>query len=109
MRGIGESRDWSSLPSVCTRLSSWHQRAAPLTSGELASCGWRSSAWPWASSQFWLAWAVHAAEALYTVRLCSTKGITDPGARMQWLMQTFLFGIASLSLLLAYKPGKKKR
>ncbi|XP_056387370.1 transmembrane protein 254 isoform X1 [Hyla sarda] len=58
---------------------------------------------------FWLAWAVHAAEALYTVRLCSTKGITDPGARMQWLMQTFLFGIASLSLLLAYKPGKKKR
>ncbi|XP_071986005.1 transmembrane protein 254 [Engystomops pustulosus] len=58
---------------------------------------------------YWIAWAIHAAEALYSFRLCSTKGISDPGARMLWLTQTFLFGIASLSLLLAYKPGKKRR
>ncbi|XP_075697880.1 transmembrane protein 254 [Rhinoderma darwinii] len=58
---------------------------------------------------FWSAWAVHIAEALYSLRLCSTKGITNSGARMQWVIQTFLFGIASLSLLLVYKPGKKRR
>ncbi|XP_069835374.1 transmembrane protein 254 isoform X1 [Dendropsophus ebraccatus] len=58
---------------------------------------------------FWAAWAVHFAEAFYSLRLCSAKGITDSGARMQWLIQTALFGIASLSLLLSYKPGKKRR
>ncbi|KAG9469031.1 transmembrane protein 254 [Eleutherodactylus coqui] len=58
---------------------------------------------------FWIAWALHLAEALYSLRLCSTKGITDLGARLQWFIQTFLFGIASLSLLLSYKPGKKRR
>ncbi|XP_044154126.1 transmembrane protein 254 [Bufo gargarizans] len=58
---------------------------------------------------FWLAWAVHICEALYSLRVCSNKGITDSGARLQWLVQTFLFGIASLRLLLRYNPGKKRR
>ncbi|XP_075073236.1 transmembrane protein 254 isoform X1 [Mixophyes fleayi] len=58
---------------------------------------------------FWLAWAVHVAEALYSLQLCSTKGIMDVGVRIQWVIQTFLFGIASLSLLIAYNPAKKLR
>ncbi|KAM9324169.1 transmembrane protein 254 [Gastrophryne carolinensis] len=58
---------------------------------------------------FWAACLIHVAEAAISLRLCSSKGITDSGARMLWVMQTFLFGIASLSLLLAYKPMKKKR
>ncbi|XP_072280327.1 transmembrane protein 254 [Pyxicephalus adspersus] len=58
---------------------------------------------------FWVAWLVHFAEAAYSLRLCSAKGITNSGARTQWVLQTFLFGIASLSLLIAYKPVKKRR
>ncbi|KAM5141098.1 transmembrane protein 254 isoform 1-T1 [Mantella aurantiaca] len=58
---------------------------------------------------FWVGWLVHVAEAAYSLRLCSAKGITDSGARSQWVLQTFLFGIASLSLLIAYKPMKKRR
>ncbi|CAJ0940948.1 unnamed protein product [Ranitomeya imitator] len=38
-----------------------------------------------------------------------SKGITDSGTRVLWFVQTFLFGFASLSLLLSYKPGKKRR
>ncbi|XP_069835375.1 transmembrane protein 254 isoform X2 [Dendropsophus ebraccatus] len=45
----------------------------------------------------------------YSLLYYGAKGITDSGARMQWLIQTALFGIASLSLLLSYKPGKKRR
>ncbi|KAM4635913.1 transmembrane protein 254 [Discoglossus pictus] len=59
---------------------------------------------------FWAAWAIHVLEAWYSMRLCSKKGITDSGTRTRWLIQTFLFGVASLSLLLAYKPiAPKKR
>ncbi|KAM8923866.1 transmembrane protein 254 [Pelodytes ibericus] len=58
---------------------------------------------------YWWAWTVHVVEALYSMRLCSSKGITDSGAKIQWLIQTFLFGIASLSLLLAYKPAPVKK
>ncbi|XP_068111571.1 transmembrane protein 254 [Hyperolius riggenbachi] len=58
---------------------------------------------------FWIAWLIHVGEAAYSLHLCRAKGITDSGARTQWVIQTFLFGIASLSLLLAYKPVKKRR
>ncbi|KAM4704113.1 transmembrane protein 254 isoform 1-T1 [Rhinophrynus dorsalis] len=58
---------------------------------------------------FWCAWAVHILEALYSAHLCSSKGITDSGARFLWVLQTFLFGIASLSLLLSYKPAPAKK
>ncbi|XP_040176531.1 transmembrane protein 254 [Rana temporaria] len=58
---------------------------------------------------FWVAWLIHVAEAAYSLRLCSAKGITNSAARRHWVLQTFLFGIASLSLLIAYKPVKKRR
>ncbi|KAM5141099.1 transmembrane protein 254 isoform 2-T2 [Mantella aurantiaca] len=45
----------------------------------------------------------------YSTLFNGAKGITDSGARSQWVLQTFLFGIASLSLLIAYKPMKKRR
>uniref|UniRef100_A0A8C5R0C9 Transmembrane protein 254 n=1 Tax=Leptobrachium leishanense TaxID=445787 RepID=A0A8C5R0C9_9ANUR len=66
---------------------------------------------------YWWAWTIHVVEALYSIRLCralfpsgtqtvafGSKGITDTEAKMKWLIQTFLFGIASLSILLNYKP-----
>uniref|UniRef100_A0A674IJE5 Transmembrane protein 254 n=1 Tax=Terrapene triunguis TaxID=2587831 RepID=A0A674IJE5_9SAUR len=58
---------------------------------------------------FWLAWGIHIAEALYSIKLCKTKGITDSSVQRRWFIQTFLFGIASLSHLLAYKPPPKKQ
>ncbi|TFK09498.1 Forkhead box protein I1-ema [Platysternon megacephalum] len=58
---------------------------------------------------FWLAWGIHIAEALYSIKLCKTKGITDSSVQRRWFIQTFLFGIASLSHLLAYKPLPKKQ
>ncbi|XP_078499073.1 transmembrane protein 254 [Lissotriton helveticus] len=67
------------------------------------------SHYPWLYYGFWVAWAVHLLEGLYTLSLCSTKGITNGWARAQWLIQTVLFGMASLSLLLAYKPGQQKK
>uniref|UniRef100_A0A8D0HC33 Transmembrane protein 254 n=1 Tax=Sphenodon punctatus TaxID=8508 RepID=A0A8D0HC33_SPHPU len=58
---------------------------------------------------FWLAWGLHVAEALYSVKLCKTKGITDSSTQQRWFIQTFLFGIASLSHLLAYRTQLKKQ
>ncbi|XP_028915937.1 transmembrane protein 254 isoform X2 [Ornithorhynchus anatinus] len=58
---------------------------------------------------FWLAWMVHILESLYALVLCKQKGITDGRARLLWFIQTFLFGIASLSLLIAYRPVRQKR
>ncbi|XP_051897520.1 transmembrane protein 254 [Pristis pectinata] len=58
---------------------------------------------------YWLAWLVHIAEALYSVKLCSDKGITSLSTRIKWAFQTFLFGITSLQLLLSYKPEQKKK
>ncbi|XP_075790883.1 transmembrane protein 254 isoform X2 [Pelodiscus sinensis] len=37
------------------------------------------------------------------------KGITDPSVQCRWFIQTFFFGVASLSHLLAYKPPPKKQ
>ncbi|MBZ3891507.1 Transmembrane protein 254 [Sciurus carolinensis] len=36
------------------------------------------------------------------------KGITDSRAQLLWFLQTFLFGIASLSILIAYRPKHQK-
>nr|XP_006114472.1 transmembrane protein 254 [Pelodiscus sinensis] len=58
---------------------------------------------------FWLAWGIHIAEALYSIKLCKIKGITDPSVQCRWFIQTFFFGLASLSHLLAYKPPPKKQ
>lgn len=57
---------------------------------------------------YWLAWLVHVGESLYALVLCRRKGITDSQAQLLWLLQTFLFGVASLSILLAYRPKRQK-
>ncbi|XP_044880257.1 transmembrane protein 254 isoform X2 [Mauremys mutica] len=41
---------------------------------------------------FWLAWGIHIAEALYSIKLCKIKGITDSSVQRRWFIQTFLFG-----------------
>ncbi|XP_055976697.1 transmembrane protein 254 isoform X1 [Sorex fumeus] len=58
---------------------------------------------------FWLAWLIHVGESLYALVLCKAKGITNVRAQFLWFLQTFLFGIASLSLLIAYRPKRQKR
>ncbi|KAM5237335.1 transmembrane protein 254 [Ctenodactylus gundi] len=57
---------------------------------------------------YWLAWLIHVGEALYAMVLCKSKGITNGQARLLWTLQTFLFGIASLSILMAYRPRRQK-
>ncbi|XP_064125875.1 transmembrane protein 254 isoform X5 [Loxodonta africana] len=37
------------------------------------------------------------------------KGISDGRAQLLWFIQTFLFGIASLSILIAYRPKRQKQ
>ncbi|XP_072138101.1 transmembrane protein 254 isoform X1 [Mobula birostris] len=58
---------------------------------------------------YWVAWLVHFAEALYSIKLCSDKGITSLRARVKWAFQTCLFGTASLQQLCSYKPEQKEK
>ncbi|XP_024417124.2 transmembrane protein 254 isoform X2 [Desmodus rotundus] len=58
---------------------------------------------------YWLAWLIHVGESLYAMVLCKSKGITNARAQLLWFLQTFLFGIASLSILIAYKPKHPKK
>ncbi|XP_040848398.1 transmembrane protein 254 isoform X2 [Ochotona curzoniae] len=58
---------------------------------------------------YWLAWLVHVAESVYAMVLCKSKGITDSRAQLLWFLQTFLFGVASLSILLTYRPKRQKQ
>ncbi|XP_006837505.1 PREDICTED: transmembrane protein 254-like [Chrysochloris asiatica] len=58
---------------------------------------------------YWLAWLIHVGESLYAMVLCKSKGITNGRARLLWFTQTFVFGIASLSILIAYKPKRQKQ
>ncbi|XP_006154966.1 transmembrane protein 254 isoform X2 [Tupaia chinensis] len=58
---------------------------------------------------FWLAWLIHLGESLYAMVLCKYKGITNGRAQLLWFLQTFLFGIASLSILIAYRPKRRKQ
>ncbi|XP_040603791.1 transmembrane protein 254 isoform X2 [Mesocricetus auratus] len=57
---------------------------------------------------YWLAWLIHVGESLYALVLCKYKGITACKARLLWFLQTFLFGLASLSILIAYRPKRQK-
>ncbi|TMS04242.1 Transmembrane protein 254 [Larimichthys crocea] len=58
----------------------------------------------------WLAaWAVHLFEAVVAWRVCSNKGINNTAIRCLWFVQTFLFGFASLGLLLKYNPERRKQ
>ncbi|XP_078284516.1 transmembrane protein 254 isoform X1 [Rhinoraja longicauda] len=56
-----------------------------------------------------LAWLIHVAEALYSIKLCSDKGITNSCTRIKWVLQTLLFGFTSLQHLLSYKPEQKEK
>nr|XP_004658054.1 transmembrane protein 254 isoform X2 [Jaculus jaculus] len=58
---------------------------------------------------YWLAWMIHVGESFYAMVLCKRKGITDSQAQLLWFLQTFLFGIASLSILITYRPKHLKR
>ncbi|KAM9197260.1 transmembrane protein 254 isoform 1-T1 [Dugong dugon] len=58
---------------------------------------------------YWLAWLIHVGESLYAMVLCKYKGISNGRAQLLWFLQTFLFGIASLSILIAYRPKRQKQ
>ncbi|XP_074532212.1 transmembrane protein 254 [Halichoeres trimaculatus] len=58
---------------------------------------------------WWAALAIHVFEALVSLRVCSNKGITNTSTRWLWFIQTFLFGFASLGLLLKYDPERPKQ
>nr|XP_056706321.1 transmembrane protein 254-like [Euleptes europaea] len=51
-----------------------------------------------------IVWLIHIVEALYCIKLCRDKGITDPLTQFWWFLQTFCFGLTSFYLLLHYKP-----
>ncbi|NXX50874.1 TM254 protein, partial [Tricholaema leucomelas] len=63
----------------------------------------------WVCYGFWVSWLIHIVEALYGIKLCQSKGITDPAVQFQWFVQTLLFGYASFGLLVSYKPSTKKQ
>ncbi|XP_006180101.1 transmembrane protein 254 isoform X2 [Camelus dromedarius] len=58
---------------------------------------------------YWLAWLIHLGESLYAIVLCKSKGITNSWTQLLWFLQTFLFGIASLNYLIAYRPRHQKQ
>ncbi|XP_013886922.1 transmembrane protein 254 [Austrofundulus limnaeus] len=58
---------------------------------------------------WWAAFAVHVFEAIMALKVCRNKGISSPTARFLWFFQTFLFGFASLGLLLKYDPERPKQ
>ncbi|XP_040035172.1 transmembrane protein 254-like [Gasterosteus aculeatus] len=58
---------------------------------------------------WWASWAIHVTEAYIALRVCSNKGISDAATRFLWAVQTFLFGFASLGLLIKYDPKRPKQ
>uniref|UniRef100_A0A8C4GMS8 Transmembrane protein 254 n=1 Tax=Dicentrarchus labrax TaxID=13489 RepID=A0A8C4GMS8_DICLA len=58
---------------------------------------------------WWAAWIIHAFEAFVALRMCTDKGISSASTRCMWFGQTFLFGFASLGLLLKYDPERPKQ
>ncbi|XP_063347721.1 transmembrane protein 254-like [Pelmatolapia mariae] len=58
---------------------------------------------------WWLTCAIHLCEALVALKLCSNKGIKDKTTQCLWFIQTFLFGFASLRLLIKYDPERSKQ
>ncbi|XP_018534858.1 transmembrane protein 254 [Lates calcarifer] len=57
---------------------------------------------------WWAAWAIHVLEAFISLKVCSNKGVDSTATRCLWFFQTFLFGFASLGLLLKYNPERPK-
>nr|XP_055025682.1 transmembrane protein 254 [Misgurnus anguillicaudatus] len=58
---------------------------------------------------WFLTWVVHLFEACFALKVCSEKGIDSTSTRLMWFGQTFLFGFASLGLLIKYKPGGRSK
>lgn len=58
---------------------------------------------------YWLAWMIHVGESLYAIVLCKSKGITNTWTQLLWFLQTFLFGMASLYYLIAFRPKRQKQ
>ncbi|XP_072293095.1 transmembrane protein 254 [Eucyclogobius newberryi] len=58
---------------------------------------------------WWAAVAIHVVEALYSQKVCSDKGVHALSARLLWFVQTFLFGLASLGILLKFDPKRHKQ
>ncbi|XP_015249199.1 PREDICTED: transmembrane protein 254 isoform X1 [Cyprinodon variegatus] len=58
---------------------------------------------------WWAAFASHVGESVYSLKVCSNKGISSPTTCFLWFFQTFLFGMASLGLLLKYNPKRLKK
>lgn len=58
---------------------------------------------------WWAAFAIHVFEAVYSQKVCSEKGVHGLGARLLWFLQTFLFGFASLGLLLKFNPEQRPK
>ncbi|CAJ1066936.1 transmembrane protein 254 [Xyrichtys novacula] len=58
---------------------------------------------------WWAAFAIHVFEAFMALKVCSNKGVTNASTRCLWFVQTFLFGFASLGLLLKYDPERPKQ
>ncbi|XP_030298840.1 transmembrane protein 254 [Sparus aurata] len=58
---------------------------------------------------WWATVAIHLYEAYVALKMCSKKGINDTTTRCLWFGQTFLFGFASLGLLLKYDPERPKQ
>nr|XP_056706279.1 transmembrane protein 254-like [Euleptes europaea] len=54
-----------------------------------------------------IVWLIHIVEALYCIKLCRDKGITDPSTQLRWVIQTFCFGLTSFFHLLIYDPPKE--
>ncbi|XP_076980886.1 transmembrane protein 254-like [Tamandua tetradactyla] len=61
------------------------------------------------NSMFWLIWLIHLGESFCAMVLCKSKGVTNGQAQLLWFLQTFFFGIASLSILIAYRPKRQKQ
>nr|XP_057913764.1 transmembrane protein 254 [Doryrhamphus excisus] len=56
---------------------------------------------------WWATVAIHVIEALVALKLCSNKGI-NMSTSSCWFLQTFIFGFASLGLLIKYNPERPK-
>ncbi|XP_054655119.1 transmembrane protein 254 [Dunckerocampus dactyliophorus] len=56
---------------------------------------------------WWATVAIHVVEALVALKLCSNKGI-NMSTSCFWFLQTFVFGFASLGLLIKYNPERPK-
>lgn len=58
---------------------------------------------------WWISFAIHVGEAVVSLIVCSNKGVNSLATRLLWFVQTFLFGAASLALLLKFDPKRPKQ